>query len=161
MPATKDRSAFSPVTKSIHHHGKDPEAPAPNSIDELESEVGRVGSDLLEASGVLATLAEHRNDSLTPFLWSLSGLAERASNRLNDAADALYGGHTQNVGYRLEDVGTMALHLRHALRLAWETAEQNDVSEMESGAFAVASNAADYTSERLDHLVYEADLPID
>jgi len=55
----------------------------------------------------------------------------------------------------------MAFYLKQALRFAWDTAERGESSEMETGAFAVASNAADYTSERLDFLVYEADLPID
>jgi hypothetical protein len=144
----------------IHRHGKEPGAPAPTAEDELRDELGDLAGNLTEIACTLELLAEGTGtDPLSGFLWGLYGVASRADSRLSEAVDALEGGHTDNVAHRIEDVGAMALHLNNALRLAWETAEAGGAaSEMRSGAFAVASNAADYVQERLDFLLYEADL---
>jgi len=93
--------------------------------------------------------------------WATAGVATRASRRLSELSDVLHQGHTQNVGHRIEDVGTMTLHARGATDLAWETAEQGETSEMHASSFAVASNALDYCRRRLDRLLHEADLPLD
>jgi len=158
---TQNGDAFAPLAdEMIHRHGKEPEAPAPSSTDELSIELGHLATDLLEVSGLLKILAEGTSrEALSSYLWALEGLTDRAHKRLDEASDALYNGHTQSVGERIEDVGAMALHANHALRLAWETAESGTTSsEMRAGAFAVASNAIDYVQERLDFLLYESDL---
>lgn len=159
-PTTENGEAFAPVTEQIHRHGKEPDAPAPTSVEELQDELGRLAGDLQEVSGMLTTLSEWATtDALSAYLWALEGLTDRADTRLMEAADALHEGHTGNVGERIEDVGAMALHANHALKLAWETAETGtDMTEMKSGAFAVASNATDYVQKRLDFLLYESDL---
>jgi hypothetical protein len=158
---TVDGEAFSPVTDRIHHHGQDPEAPGPETLEGLAEDVQRISVYLMEAAGILKTLAERHDDKVSPMCWATGGLAKRASRRLSELSDALHQGHTQNVGHRIEDVGTMALHARGATDLAWETAEQGKTTEMQAGSFAVASNALDYCQRRLDHLLYEADLPLD
>jgi hypothetical protein len=157
---TENGEAFGALKEPIHRHGKEPDAPAPTAVDELEDELGDLSGDLAEIASTLKVLAtDTSDDPLCGFLWALHGLASRGDSRLSEAVDALEGGHTDNVGHRIEDVGAMALHLNNALRLAWETAETGGAaSEMRSGAFAVASNAADYVQERLDFLLYEADL---
>lgn len=160
VTTTEKGNAFAPVTEHIHHHGKEPEAPAPTTIEELEDELGYIAGDLTEIACILELLAERTgNDPLSGFLWGLAGVASRADSRLSEAVDALYNGHTENVGLRIDDGETMALHLNNALHLAWETEEAGGAtSEMRSGTFAVASNAADYVQQRLGFLLYESDL---
>ena len=158
---TVDGEAFSPVTDKIHHHGRDPEAPGPETLEGLAGHVQQISVYLMEAAGILKTIAEGHDDKVSPMCWATGGLATRASRRLSELSDALHQGHTENVGCRIEDVGTMALHAHGTARLAWETAEQGGTSEMYSGSFAVASNALNYCRRRLDHLLYEADLPLD
>lgn len=158
---TENGDAFAPLSdEMIHRHGKEPGAPAPTAVDELRDELGDLAGDLGEIACTLKLLAERTDtDPLSGFLWGLYGVAYRADSRLSEAVDALYKGHTENVGNRIEDVGAMALHLNNALRLAWETAEAGGgASEMQSGTFAIASNAIDYVQERLDFLLYESDL---
>ena len=136
-------------------------AGVPETIEGLHDHLQDLAGDVGEASDLAEALVTYAAPKVQPLLWAIAGQAGRAERRLNEATDALHGGHTENVGHRLEDVSTMALHLNHALSFAWETAEQGESSDMKAGAFAVASNAADYASTRLDFLVYEAHLPID
>jgi hypothetical protein len=159
-PTTENGEAFAPVTERMHRHGKEPDGPAPTSVEELEDELRRLGSDLQEVSGILKILAERTSgEALSGCVWALEGLTSRADSRLQEACDALSQGHTDNVGERIEDVGAMALHANNALQLAWNTAEIGTAfSEYQSGGFAVASNAVDYVQERLDFLLYESDL---
>jgi hypothetical protein len=158
---TVDGEAFSPVTDKIHHHGRDPEAPGPETLEGLAEHIGRIGGDLLEAASILETLAECHNSRVSAMCWAVAGLAKRSSTRLDELSDALSKGHTENVNHRIEDVGTMALNARWTTDLAWQTTEHGETNEMYTGGFAVASNALDYCRRRLDHLLYEADLPLD
>ncbi len=158
-PMTENGEAFGTLREPIHRHGKEPDAPAPASVGELQGELEDLSADLSEIACMLKLLATRTSaNSLCGFLWGLHGLTFRAKSRLSEAADALHEGHTENVGHRIEAVGAMALHVNSALRMAWETDESGSTSDMRAGTFAVASNAIDYVQERLDFLLYESDL---
>jgi len=59
---TVDGEAFSPVTDRIHHHGRDPEAPGPETLEGLAEDVQQTSVYLMEAAGILKTIAERHND---------------------------------------------------------------------------------------------------
>jgi hypothetical protein len=158
---TVDGEAFSPVTDKIHHHGRDPEAPGPETLEEFAEETHQLTGYLLEAAGILKRLADVYGSRVSPMCRAVAGLSRRTSTRLDELSDALSEGHTENFGHRIDDVRIMILHAHSATKFAWETAEEERSVEIYAGAFAVASNALDYCRRRLDHLLHEADLPLD
>jgi hypothetical protein len=158
---TVDGEAFSPVTDKIHHHGRDPEAPSPETLEGFAEETHQLTGYLLEAAGILKKLADVYGSRASPMCRAVAGLSRRTSARLSELSDALSEGHTENVGHRMDDVRIMTLHAHGATKLAWETAEEEKSVEIYAGAFAVASNALDYCRHRLDHLLYEVDPLLD
>lgn len=151
--------AVAPLPGMMGRHGKDPEAPAPASADELSHEFGHLAGDLLQAAGILEVLAGRTSrESFCSYLWVLQELTDRARTRLDEASGPLGIGQTKNMAEWIEDVGTMALRAKGALRLARDIEEAGETTEMRDEAFAVAFDAITYVQERLDFLLYESDL---
>jgi len=161
VPYTATGDAFGPLPKHMNQWGKDPEAPVLETIEGLHDHPQDLAGDVGEASDLAEALVSYAAPKVQPLLWAIAGQAARAEQRLNEAIDALHAGHTENVGHRLEGVGVMTLHLESVASLALETHERSDGGgEMVSGVLCSAFNAIEYTRKRLDHLVYEADLPL-
>jgi hypothetical protein len=159
---TTTGEAFGPVTEHTDHWGKNPEAPVPETVEGLHDHLQQVAGDIGEASDLAEAVITYAPTSVEPLLWAIEGQASRAEKRLNEVTDALHNGHTENVGHRLEDVGTMVLHLESVTQLALNKHSQcEDNTEMVAGVLCNISNAIEYTRKRLDFLVYESDLPLD
>ena len=162
VPYTVDREVSGALPEYMNPWGKDPEAPVPNSTEGLHDHLQQVAGDIGEASDLAKPLIPYAPTRVEPLLWAVTRQAGRAEKRLNEAAEALHKGHTENVGCRLEDVGTMMLHLESVAHLALETHSRcENNTEMVSGTLCSIRNAIDYAQKRLDFLVYEKGLPID
>lgn len=145
----------------MHFHAKDPEAPAPSTIEDLQHELEQLGADLHDASHLAHILFEYQPEKVQGAVSMVEGLARRSYERVQEAADALSSGHTENVGFRMDDVIMPVRQAHGVAQQAWDVRETHEVSEQQSQSFSALTNALHYVYERLEYLVYEADLPID
>jgi len=157
---TIDGQYGSPLQEFMHHWGKNPEAAVPDSPEGLKGHLRKIGGACSDAEWIGERLVGWLDDPALGVNYVIIDAASRADNRLQELADAVHDGNTDHVGSRIEDLGTMLLWVESLARLQVESVQDDD-PEFLSGAFLAILNAITYAQERLDFLLYEADLPLD
>lgn len=158
-PLTEDGTAFSPVTGDLAPHLLNPEADPPADTDELHTELDRLAGECLDASNVLRSVVQYLGDPAESTVWAVEIRARRAYERLQEAADAVRNDHTSGIGCRMEDVGTALHNVEETLGHVLDTGSVDSPVDQHSGPLYLAFWSLRFARERLDHLVYECELP--
>jgi hypothetical protein len=158
---TENGDAFEPVTEDLHAYGEDPDARVPESAAELSEELGRLAGELHDASLILRRVSSHFDErELEEELGTImtaERIADRCHTRLQEAADALSNGHTEHVGWRMDEV-RIPVGNAHSLLSDWMGGYPSATAENLAGTIFTPVWTLDYVEKRLAFLVNDCEL---
>jgi hypothetical protein len=157
---TTDGYSQSPCRDGLHVHLKDPKRDGPADLDALDRELSDLIGDLAGARSLLELTAPYTEDPHTGSLEAARGIAHRALSHLGDVQSALVNGQTRGVGCTLEDISLSVMNAAGSVNHVTDTAAPGGPIERLCEPISLAYWSLRYVHERLDHLVYEAELPL-